>query len=77
MIVNAYLKLTPKQWEEIKKKYVEPSMCSTYHIVDNTNRKNKRCDDCSAYCPCSSYEGYCLEEEVLVAGCGTCEDWHN
>nr|DAX83914.1 MAG TPA: cytochrome b-c1 complex subunit [Caudoviricetes sp.] len=24
MIVNAYLKVTQKQWEDIKEKYVEP-----------------------------------------------------
>lgn len=74
MIVNAYLDVTPKQWEEIKKNYVAPNM---YHIVKNTNRKHKRCDDCMAYCPCTSYEGYCLEEEMLVDGSGTCEDWHD
>lgn len=25
MIVNAYLKVTQKQWEDIKEKYVEPN----------------------------------------------------
>ena len=73
MIVNAYLKVTPKQWEEIKEKYVESNM---YHIVSNSNRKNKRCDECGAYCPCSSYEGYCMEQEGLVDCNATCEDWH-
>ena len=73
MLVNAYLKVTPKQWEEIKEKYVEPNM---YHVVSDSKRKNKRCDDCGAYCPCSSYEGYCLDEEALVDGNGTCEMWH-
>ena len=73
MIVNAYLNVTPEEWEEIKKKYVEPNM---YHIVSDSKRKKKRCDDCGAYCPCSSYEGYCLEQECLVDGNDTCEEWH-
>lgn len=46
MIVNAYLKVTQKQWEDIKEKYVEPNM---YHIVSSSKRKCKRCDGCSAY----------------------------
>lgn len=73
MLVNAYLNVTPKQWEEIKEKYVETNM---YHIVSNSKRKDKRCDECGAYCPCSSYEGYCCNEECLVDGNNTCEDWH-
>ena len=73
MIVNAYLKVTPKQWEEIKEKYVESNM---YHILSNSKRKNKRCDDCGAYCPCSSYEGYCLEYAEVVEGSANCEAWH-
>lgn len=36
MIVNAYLKVTQKQWEDIKEKYVEPNM---YHIVSSSKRK--------------------------------------
>ena len=73
MLVNAYLKVTPKQWEEIKEKYVESNM---YHVISDSKRKNKRCDDCGAYCPCTQYEGYCLEEEGLVDGNDTCEEWH-
>lgn len=73
MIINAYLKVTPKQWEEIKEKYVEQNM---YHIMSNSKRKNKRCDECGAYCSCTSYEGYCMEEAGLVDGNGTCEMWH-
>lgn len=73
MIVNAYLKVTPKQWEEIKAKYVDANM---YHIVSDSKRKKNRCDECSAYFPCSSYEGFCQCEESLVDANGTCEDWH-
>lgn len=73
MIVNAYLKVTPKQWEEIRERYVESNM---YHIISDSKRKNKRCDDCGAYCPCSSYEGFCMIEEDLVDANGTCESWH-
>lgn len=73
MIVNAYLKVTPKQWEEIKAKYVEPN---TYRIMSNSKRKCKRCEDCGAYNPCTSHEGYCLEEEGLVGKNETCEGWH-
>lgn len=73
MIVNAYLNVTPEQWEEIKEKYVEPNM---YHIVSNSKRKTKRCDDCGAYCLCTSYEGYCCNVEGLVDCNGTCENWH-
>lgn len=42
MIVNVYLKVTQKQWEDIKEKYVEPNM---YHIISDSKRKHKRCDD--------------------------------
>ena len=73
MIVNAYLNVTEKQWKEIKEKYVEANM---YHIVSNSKRKCKRCDGCAAYNACSSYEGYCLNEEGLVDGNSTCEEWH-
>ena len=73
MIINAYLKVSPKEWEEIKKKYVEPNM---YHIISDSRRKCKRCDDCSSYNPCSTYEGYCFESEELVDRNGTCENWH-
>lgn len=73
MIVNAYLNVTPEQWEKIKNRYVERNM---YHVVSNSKRKNKRCDDCSAYCTCSSYEGYCLESDGLVDGNDTCDMWH-
>lgn len=73
MIVNAYLNVTEKQWKEIKEKYVEANM---YHIVSNSKRKCKRCDECAAYNACSSYEGYCLNEEGLVDGNSTCSDWH-
>ena len=41
MIVNAYLKVTPKQWEEIREKYVESNM---YHVISDSKRKTKRCD---------------------------------
>ena len=73
MIVNAYLKVTQKQWEDIKEKYVEPNM---YHIVSNSKRKCERCDECSAYNPCTTYEGYCTELEGLVDRNFTCENWH-
>lgn len=73
MIINAYLNVTEKQWKEIKEKYVEANM---YHIVSNSKRKCKRCDECAAYNACSSYEGYCLNEESLVDGNSTCSDWH-
>ena len=73
MIVNAYLKVTSKQWEEIKAKYVEPNM---YHVISSSRRKCKRCDDCGPYNPCTDYEGYCFEQEGLVDGNGTCESWH-
>lgn len=73
MLVNAYLNVTPKQWEEIKEKYVEPNM---YHVISNSKRKNKRCDECVNYCPCTRYEGFCVSEEGLVDGNDTCEDWH-
>lgn len=73
MLVNAYLKVTPAQWEEIKKKYVEPNM---YHIVSSSRRKNKRCDSCGAYYPCTQYEGYCDNSGGLVDGNNTCEYWH-
>lgn len=43
MIVNAYLNVTPKQWEEIKAKYVDSNM---YHIIPNSRRKNRRCGTC-------------------------------
>lgn len=46
MIVNAYLNVTQEQWEGIKEKYVEQNM---YHIVSNSKRKCKRCDDCKMY----------------------------
>ena len=69
MIVNAYLKVTQKQWEDIKEKYVEPNM---YHIVSSSKRKCKRCDGCSAYNPCTTYEGYCAEVEGLVDRNSTC-----
>ncbi len=72
MIVNAYLKVTQKQWENIKEKYVEPNM---YHIVSSSKRKCKRCDGCSAYNPCTIYEGYCTEVEGLVDRNSTCESW--
>lgn len=74
MIVNAYLNVTPKQWEEIKRKYVEPNM---YHIVSKSKRKNKRCDECGAYRSCSSYEGYCCDEGCLVDSNSTCENWYD
>lgn len=73
MVVNAYLNVTQEQWEEIKKKYVEPNM---YHIVSNSKRKCKRCDDCKMYNPCSTYEGFCLETNELVDGNSTCESWY-
>ena len=73
MLINAYLNVTAKQWEEIKEKYVEPNM---YHTVKTTKRVHKRCDDCGAYCPCTSYEGYCLSAEELVDACDTCSEWH-
>ena len=37
-----------------------------YHIVSSSKRKCKRCDGCSAYNPCTTYEGYCTEVEGLV-----------
>ena len=73
MVVNAYLNVTQEQWEEIKKKYVEPNM---YHIVSNSKRKCKRCDDCKMYNPCSTYEGFWLETNELVDGNSTCESWY-
>lgn len=73
MIVNAYLKVTPEEWNRIKDAYVEPNM---YHIVSNSKRKNRRCDECNAYNSCTSYEGYCAEMEELVDGNNTCEYWH-
>ena len=73
MIVNVYLKVTQKQWEDIKEKYVEPNM---YHIVSDSKRKHKRCDGCSAYNPCTTYEGYCTEVEGLVDRNSTCKSWH-
>ena len=73
MIVNAYLKVTQKQWEDIKEKYVEPNM---YHIVSSSKRKCKRCDGCSAYNTCTTYEGSCTEVEGLVDRNSTCESWH-
>lgn len=72
MIVNAYLKVTQKQWEDIKEKYVEPNM---YHIISSSKRKCERCDECSAYNPCTTYEGYCTEVEGLVDRNFTCENW--
>ena len=72
MIVNAYLKVTPEQWEKIKKKYVEPNM---YHVVSSSKRKNKRCDDCNMYASCTAYEGFCLETNELVCGNSTCDSW--
>jgi len=57
MIVNAYLNVTEKQWKEIKEKYVETNM---YHIVSNSKRKCKRCDECAAYNAWSGYNAdYC------------------
>ena len=73
MIVNAYLNVTQEQWKEIKEKYVESNM---YHIVSNSKRKCKRCDDFKMYNPCSSYEGFCLETNELVDGNSTCESWY-
>lgn len=73
MIVNAYLNVTPEQWEEIKGKYVEPNMS---HVVSDSKRKTKRCDHCGSYCECTSYEGFCYMQEGLVDGNGTCEEWH-
>ena len=73
MIVNAYLNVTQKQWEDIKEKYAEPNM---YHIVSKSKRKCKRCDECSAYNPCTTYEGYSTEVEGLVDRNSTCESWH-
>ena len=46
MIVNAYLKVTQKQWEDIKEKYVEPNMTvrnipeavyPVYNLAENEN----------------------------------------
>lgn len=47
-----------------------------YHIVSNSKRKCKRCDDCKMYNPCSTYEGFCLETNELVDGNFTCESWY-
>lgn len=72
MIVNAYLKVSPKQWEEIKNKYVEANM---YHVVENT-KKNKRCDNCQYYNRCTEYEGFCSKEEALVDAGSTCDIYY-
>ena len=74
MIVGAYLKVTSKQWEEIKEKYV---ISDQYHIINNSKRKCNCCIDCGAYNPCTAYEGYCSDVEELVSKTDTCEDWHD
>lgn len=70
MLVRAYLIVTPTQLKEIDK-YIE-----NYTIVEKRKRKNKRCDWCGAYCPCTKYEGYCSEGEGIVSCSSTCEEWH-
>ena len=42
-----------------------------YHIISNSKRKCRRCDNCGAYYPCTTYEGYCMEVEGLVDKNGT------
>lgn len=72
MIVNAYLDITPQEWENIKKKYVKPGM---YRIIKNTRREHKRCDDCHMYTSCTAYEGFCLETNDLVCGNNNCDNY--
>lgn len=71
MIINAYLDVTDKEWEDIKK-HVKPDM---YRIIKKNNRKHNRCDNCSMYTACSVYEGFCLETNELVCGNGTCDSY--
>ncbi len=45
MIVNAYLKVTQKQWEDIKEKYVEPKKKHIKNILHSVQGMNTKLID--------------------------------